>query len=429
MRCLARRPDALPPEARPLAVAGDLSDDAALRRALDGVRTAYYLVHAMADTPDFAARDREHASGFAAAARDARVERIVYLGGLGRGPGLSPHLASRHEVGDLLRATGVPVVELRASVVLGAGSSSFEIARTLVEKLPLLVTPTWVRTPAQPVAVDDVIDYLLEAPGVAPGTYEIGGADRVSYGGLMAEIARQRGLRRFLLPVPVLSPAVSALWLRLVVPRHARVGKLLIDGVKNETTVADDSALRAFSVRPVGIVEAVRRALEETPPPPAPPSGLRSGIALALALAASFSAAAIGGLATADGVRTWYPTIAKPAWTPPAWLFGPVWTALYTLMGVAAWRVWRRDGLREARLPLAVFALQLVLNAAWSLLFFGWHRPGLAFAEILVLWAAILATTVLFSARDRLAAVLFLPYLAWVTFAAALNFALWRLNA
>jgi tryptophan-rich sensory protein len=294
-----------------------------------------------------------------------------------------------------------------------------------------MVTPRWVRTPAQPIAIDDVIAYLVEALDVAlpqGGIFEIGGADRVSYGGLMAEYARQRGLRRWMLPVPVLTPRLSGLWLALVVPRHARVGKLLIDGVRNETTVSDDAARRAFSVRPLGIAEAVRRALAGLPAESPALAGGRSAFALAACLVATFAAALLGGLFTGSSVSTWYPSIAKPSWTPPAGVFGPVWTALYLMMAVAAWRVWRRDGLREARLSLAVFALQLGLNAAWSGLFFGLRAPALAFAEILALWVSIAATAVLFAARDRLAALLLAPYLAWVSFAAALNGAIAWMN-
>lgn len=431
VRCLARRPEALPEAVRASAVQGDILDEAALRRALEGVDTAYYLVHAMTQSGDFAGIDRRSARLFGEAARDAGVRRIIYLGGLGQGAGLSEHLSSRQEVGNVLRESGLPVIEFRASVIIGAGSISFELARTLVEKLPAMVTPRWVRTPAQPIAIDDVIAYLLEALDAdlpRGGIFEIGGADRVSYGGLMAEYARQRGLRRWMISVPVLTPRLSGLWLALVVPRHARVGKLLIDGVRNETTVSDDSALRVFSVRPLGISEAVRRAIAGLPGETPPLAGVRSGIALAACLTASFAAAGAGAWLTGTAVSDWYPPLAKPSWTPPGWLFGPVWSVLYLMMGVAAWRVWRRDGVREARLPLGVFALQLVFNAAWSGIFFGLRKPALAFAEILALWLLILVTTLLFSARDRLAAALMVPYLAWVSFAAALNGAIAWLN-
>ena len=142
-----------------------------------------------------------------------------------------------------------------------------------------------------------------------------------------------------------------------------------------------------------------------------------------------FVAAGIGGMVTAPNIPSWYAGLAKPSWNPPNWVFGPVWTALYLSMAVAAWLVWRQGGWAGAARPLIVFGAQLLLNVLWSCLFFGLHRPGLAFGEVLVLWALILVTMVLFWQRSRLAGVLFVPYLAWVTFASALNFAVWRLNA
>jgi tryptophan-rich sensory protein/uncharacterized protein YbjT (DUF2867 family) len=431
VRCFGRRNDALPVAAREAAIQGDILDEAAVRRAMQGIDTAYYLVHSMTRAVDFAEVDRRAARLFGAVARDAGVRRIVYLGGLGRGAGLSAHLASRQEVGDVLRESGVPVVEFRASVIIGAGSISFELARTLIDKLPVMVTPLWVRTPAQPIAIDDVVTYLIEALDVdlpRGGIFEIGGVDRVSYGGIMREYARQRGLRRWTLPVPVLTPHVSSLWLSLVVPRRAKVGKLLIDGVRNETTVSNDAARRVFSVHPMGVPEAVRRAVAGLGPEPPALRGGRSALALAACVLACFGAAALGSLLSFRGISAWYPMIAKPSWTPPAWLFGPVWSALYLMMAVAAWRVWRRDGLREARLSLGAFAIQLVFNATWSWIFFGLRNPALAFVEIVALWALVLVTTVLFSARDRAAAALMLPYLGWVAFAAVLNGAIAWMN-
>ena len=431
VRCFSRDISKLPVESQAAAVQGQLEDEPALARALEGVSTAYYLIHAMTGEGDFAERDRRYADRFAAAASQAGVQRIIYLGGLGRGEELSDHLASRQEVGEVLRSSGVPVVELRASVVIGAGSTSFELARTLVEKLPCMVTPRWVRTLAQPIAIDDVVAYLLaakEAELPQGGTFEIGGAEAVSYGDLMREYGRQRRLTRVMIPVPVLSPKISSLWLTLVAPRHAKVGKLLIEGVRNETTVHDAAAREVFPVEPVGLQEAVARAVAELPPPAPALSGGRSLGVLVLCVLASFAAGAIGNLVSLDAIRQWYPTIAKPAWTPPPWIFGPVWSLLYLMMGIAAWRVWRADGLREARLPLGLFAIQLVLNAAWSGIFFGLRQPGWALVEIIVLWIAIAATTLLFSARDKIAALLMLPYIAWVTFATALNAAIWWMN-
>ncbi len=266
LRCLARRPAELAARVAvgTEVVAGDVLDAASLPPALAGVHTAYYLIHSMAASRDYARRDREGAEAFARAARDAGVRRIIYLGGLGQGPDLSRHLSSRQEVGRVLRESGVPTVELRASIVIGSGSLSFELIRALVERLPVMVTPSWVDTPTQPIGIEDLVAYLLAAldlPAAESAEYQIGGPDRVSYGDLMREYGRQRGLRRPMLPVPLLTPWLSSLWLGLVSPVYAGVGRELIEGVRNETVVRDDRALRDFPVRPRGIVEVIARAL------------------------------------------------------------------------------------------------------------------------------------------------------------------------
>ena len=267
LRCLARRPDAL--RARAAAstevVAGDLLDTAALDRALADVDTAYYLVHSMGAHGDYQATDRAAALAFGDAARRAGVRRIIYLGGLAHDDGsLSKHLKSRLETGDALRESRVPVVELRASVVIGSGSLSFEMIRALVERLPVMICPKWVSTEAQPIGIDDLLAYLLAAldlPGEESVTFEIGGADRASYGDLMREYARQRGLRRAMISVPLLTPHLSSLWLGLVTPIYARIGRELIEGLRNRSVVLDHSARAAFPIRPLGLKAAVARAI------------------------------------------------------------------------------------------------------------------------------------------------------------------------
>lgn len=266
VRCLVRRPEHLAHRVGSTTevVQGDVLDPASLPPALAGVHTAYYLIHAMGAGRDYAEDDRRGAAAFAAAAREAGVRRIVYLGGLGSGARLSPHLASRQEVGAILGSAGVPTVEFRASIVLGSGSLSFDLIRALVEKLPVMVTPGWVRTRTQPIGIEDLVAYLVEALDLPEGSsaiYEIGGPDRVSYADLMREYAALRGLRRIMIPVPVLSPRLSSLWLALVSPVYARVGRELVEGLRNETVVRDDSALRDFPVRPRGVREALARAL------------------------------------------------------------------------------------------------------------------------------------------------------------------------
>lgn len=267
LRCLARRPDVLQQKVEPTTevVAGDVLDRASLDAALRGVDVAYYLVHSMGSAGSFEDADRLAARNFGEAARACGVRRIIYLGGLGSSDDeLSAHLRSRHEVGEILRASGVPVVEFRASIVIGAGSLSFEMIRSLVERLPIMITPKWVKVPAQPIAVDDVLAYLVAAPGLPDDqcrVYEIGGADQLSYADIMREYARQRGIRLRMIAVPVLTPFLSSLWLGLVTPLYARIGRKLIESIIHPTVVRDDAARQTFAVRPVGVQEAVRRAL------------------------------------------------------------------------------------------------------------------------------------------------------------------------
>jgi uncharacterized protein YbjT (DUF2867 family) len=264
VRCLVRRPEAIAPRPGLAVVAGDALDAAAVRRALESVGVAYYLIHAMGAAAGFQERDRQAARIFAEAARDAGVQRIVYLGGLGSGPDLSTHLASRQEVGRLLASTGVETIEFRASIVIGSGSLSFELVRALTDRLPMMITPHWVRTRAQPIAIEDVIAYLVAALDLdagAGGIFEIGGADVATYSELMNEYARQRGLHRLLVPVPVLTPRLSSLWLGLVTPVYARVGRTLVESLPHETVVHDPSALERFAIRPRGYREAIARAL------------------------------------------------------------------------------------------------------------------------------------------------------------------------
>ena len=205
------------------------------------------------------------ARNFGDAARRAGVQRIVYLGGLATGDdALSQHLKSRIETGEALRASGVPVVEFRASVVIGSGSLSFELIRALVERLPVMICPRWVSTLAQPIGIDDVLAYLASArdlPDSESRTFEIGGADQASYGDVMREYARQRELKRLLISVPLLTPRLSSLWLGLVTPVYARVGRELIAGLKNRSVVTDPAALGVFPMRPVALREAISRAI------------------------------------------------------------------------------------------------------------------------------------------------------------------------
>ena len=258
VRCLARRPEFLKPKvsAGTEIVAGDVLDPTSLGSALRGVSVAYYLVHSMGSAGSFEENDRQSARNFGAAAKAEGVELIIYLGALGNdGETLSPHLRSRQEVGQILRASGVPVLEFRASIVIGSGSLSFEMIRSLVERLPIMITPKWVSSPAQPIAIDDLLAYLTKAlflPVTASRIFEIGGADQVSYAGIMRAYARQRGMRIRMIPVPVLTPFLSSLWLGLVTPLYARIGRKLIESIVHSTVVRDKSALETFDIRPGG---------------------------------------------------------------------------------------------------------------------------------------------------------------------------------
>ena len=268
VRCLARQPARVAASrATTEVVTGDCLDAASLDAAMNGVDQAFYLVHSMASGASFAALDREAAANFGRAARKAGVRRIIYLGGLADdADSLSLHLKSRVETGQALRDSGVPVVEFRASIIIGAGSLSFEMIRALVERLPAMICPTWVDTPTQPVAIDDVLAYLraaLDLPAGREGVFEIGGPEVVSYGDMMREYARLRGLRRVLLPVPLLTPRLSGLWLGLVTPAQARVGRALVEGLRNPTVVRSPAALETFTIRPRTLREALVRAIDE----------------------------------------------------------------------------------------------------------------------------------------------------------------------
>ena len=247
---------------------GDVADRGSMLELLSEVDAAYYLVHSLGLAGEFGDDERRAATTFAEAARDRRVGRLVYLGGIVHDGDLSPHLASRRDVGEILRGSGVPTIEFRASIVVGAGSASFELVRDLVDALPVLVGPDWLDNPSQPIGVDDVVAYLaaaLDVPLEGSIVYEIGGADRGTYRDLVDEIARQRGRPGVLasLPVPPVPLAASGLPERLteLVPERARLAANLLESLRHGTAVEDDAALRDFEIRPVGLSDAVANAL------------------------------------------------------------------------------------------------------------------------------------------------------------------------
>ena len=266
VRCIVRRPEALSGRATKQTeiVYGDILEPESLHEAFAGVTAAYYLVHSMAGSGPFADADRRGAENFAAAARRSGVSRVVYLGGLGAEHDVSTHLESRHEVGRILRESGVTTIEFRASIIIGSGSVSFEIVRSLVDRSPALLIPRWVVSRTQPIAIEDVLAYLLAALDIEleeSRLFEIGGPDRVTYADLMREYARQAGLRRAVIRVPLATPRISGLWLSVVTPVYASIGRELIESLRNDTLVGDGSAREVFPMRPRGFRQAIERAL------------------------------------------------------------------------------------------------------------------------------------------------------------------------
>jgi uncharacterized protein YbjT (DUF2867 family) len=247
---------------------GDVLRPDTLPVALDGVQAAYYLVHSMLAHGDFAAQDIAAARAFGHAALQAGVQQIVYLGGLGDPQAdLSEHLRSRQQTGEALREAGVPVTELRAAVIVGSGSLSFEMIRNLTERLPVMICPRWVFTRIQPIAIDDVLEYLavsLETPAALGRIVEIGGTDVITYGDMMRGYASARGLRRLLIAVPVLTPRLSSYWVHWMTPIPAGIARPLIEGLRNEVVVRDDTARRIFpGIHPLDFPTAVRKALAQ----------------------------------------------------------------------------------------------------------------------------------------------------------------------
>ena len=266
LRCVARNPTRLEGYNWPGVeiVQGDLADPVATMNALEGIDSAYYLVHSMAAGQAFHEQDRQMALDFGAAAAKCGVRRIIYLGGLGDpATGHSKHLASRHEVGRCLAAAGVPTIEFRAAVIVGSGSAGFEIIRHLIERLPVIIAPTWVNTLCQPIGIRSVLEYLIEALDhpTAEGIFEIGGTDVLSYREMMLRYARIRGLRRFITSFPVPWPAMSGRWVDLFTPIPFSIARPMVESLRTEVVVRDRRAQSTFSVEPTGYDEAVRLAI------------------------------------------------------------------------------------------------------------------------------------------------------------------------
>lgn len=244
-------------------VEADVTDRESLDAALAGVGAAYYLVHALASDGGFGEEERTGAQNFVDAAEAAGVERIVYLGGIAHDDDLSEHLETRQEVGEILRSSGVLAIELQASVVIGEGSASFELVRTLVDYLPVLVLPDWIDNHCQPIALDDVVAYLVEALDVdvlGSAVFEVGGADRITYRELLELYGKAVGSKRPTMALPAV-PLPFLGWLTSLAPEQARVSAKLVDSLRFDSSVQDEAALQAFSVQPVGVREAIERVV------------------------------------------------------------------------------------------------------------------------------------------------------------------------
>lgn len=264
VRAMTRHPEDYQGGGEP--VRADVADPASLRAAMQGCDAAYYLVHSL-DSASFEKDDAEAARAFGSAAAAAGLRRIVYLGGLGRDEDeLSPHLRSRREVEKLLAEAGVPVTTLRAGIIVGHGGISWEMTRQLVEHLPAMITPRWVRTKTQPIAVADVVRYLvavLELPAAAGRSFDIGGPEVLEYIEMMRRVAVLEGRRTLVIPVPFLSPSLSSRWLSLVTNVDTQTGRSLIDSMSNEVIVRDDSIRGLVDFEPMDYDTAVLQALGE----------------------------------------------------------------------------------------------------------------------------------------------------------------------
>ena len=250
-------------------VEADVLEPETLSAALTGIKTAYYLIHSMgAAEAGFENRDLKAAANFAEAAKAAGTSHIIYLGGLGSGhKGMSKHLASRQHTGEALATAGIPVTEFRAAIIVGSGSISFEMLRYLTERLPVMITPQWVSTKVQPIAIRDVLAYLQSALGEPPKGHhivEIGGPDVMTYRDMMLTYAHTRGLQRRMFSTPVLSPRLSSYWVNLITPIPASIARPLVEGLTSEVIVDHPEPAKTYKVRPISYETAVKLALDRT---------------------------------------------------------------------------------------------------------------------------------------------------------------------
>lgn len=434
VRVLARSPEKLPDDWRDRVdvVEGDAEDADALREALTGADAAWFLIHSMGgEDADFADHDRRIATAFADAALEAGVGRIVYLGGLHpEGEELSPHLASRVEIGEIFLKSGVPTAAVQAGVVLGDGSASFDMLRTLSERLPGSVGPRWLRNRIQPIHVDDVVHYLVRAADLEfdqNRTFDVGGPDVLSYAEMMNRYAKAQGLGpRPSVIAPVWTPRLASYWISLITPVDAAMARPLIESLHHDNLVSErdlDDLVGAPSGGTLGFEAAVTKAGRERDP-------WRFAKVLG-ATGAAVTVACVAGVAATVPATGWFKRLDKPSWQPPNSLFGPVWTALYAdIAFVSALHLtdqWDADDSDAAREYAAALGLNLVLNAGWSWTF--WQARSFPAATAV---AAALAASSIDLVRSvgvrRERGVVLAPYAAWTSFATALTAELWRRN-
>ena len=413
-------------------IEGDASNEADLNRALAGVDVAWYLLHSMGDQDDFAQAERDMAHAFARAAKANNVNRIVYLGGLHpEGEELSEHLASRVEVGEVLLDSGVPTAALQAGVVIGDESASFIMLRNLAERLPGAVAPSWIRNHVQPIAVEDAVHYLVRAadlPADVNRTFDIGGPKAMEYADMMKEYASAKGLLpRLVLSAPVTTPKWAAQWIGLVTPVGSGMAEPLIGSLLHDTVVKErdlDDLVGAPEGGHTPFKEAVRRATEGV--------DTRTWRRTLLATSAAVTATAVIGSLATDPDSRWYRWLRKPAFQPPTAAFPIAWTALYAdiaLVSALSLADLAETGKDDKRRTYAIaLGSNLVLNAAWSVLFFNRKNLPAAAVESVAL-AASSADLVRRSWQvSPQKGVALSPYAAWTTFASVLTMALRRKN-
>jgi uncharacterized protein YbjT (DUF2867 family)/tryptophan-rich sensory protein len=412
-------------------VEGDAGSPQDCQRALDGVDVAYYLLHSMDGRDDFVGRDRTLARTFEAAAADGDVARIVYLSGLHPAGQLSEHLASRVEVGEVFLDGPVPATVLQAGVVLGDGSASFDMLRHLTERLPAMVAPRWLANRIQPIAIDDVLHYLVAAADLLPESnraFDIGGSDVLTYAEMMRRYAELAGLgHRWIVTVPVLTPRLAGHWVGLVTPISNGIARPLVGSLVHEAVCGEDDILAVSGPPPggrTGFDEAVQRALKGVDP-----TAWRRTLRRT---AATVGAAAVVGSALTTPQSRWYQRLDLPPWQPPPAAFPIVWTALYTeiaLVAAAAVAELAEQGRESQSRDLQrALAVNMALNTGWSAAFFRAHRPAVAAAEcaILTLSGADLARRARPAGPGKAAGLA--AYAGWCAFATVLTTAIARRN-